>query len=691
MGATTNVLHFGHEVWLSSIGAVSFQLESGADVSVEQTSVAWVIENLQTSTGAMVVQRSNGNTTGGTEPLALSIVFPTPIVALNNTSIMGNSRAVGSNTGYPRPIAGLLLTSTTTYQIWRSDTGSLLTYRVELVEWPVADLSIRQNYYRFYVDNNALTPVDPWPVGLADLGENTPITVSDEPLGVGERLRVRMTLRAANANMPAGFVDFKLQYGLRATTCSAVDAGNWFDVGMAASSTVWRGYSATGTSDGATLSSNPPTPGDLLISVSDVAGSLEHENLSLANPYSTTDGDNIEYDWYLEQNGAIPLSTYCFRAVRSDGTLLEGYSYYPQIRTAGFTPVTRNWRWYADPENETPVNDLAAENIAPIDISADDTLALRLSVYEKRNVQGNDIKFKLQFSSDISFTDPIDVVSTTSCTTQSDWCYVEGGGVNNELITTSVLSDVDSCVAGVGDGCGRHNTSPEPALGHVHFGLTTKEYSFTLKNSNARVKTVYYFRLYDVTNGAPVTTDVGEDLPSLVTEGPVLTVTLSGLPAGTTTAGVVTDIETTATEIGFGSLDFNTEYVAAHRLTVNTNATEGYQVLKYARRPLTSSFGVSIPSISGTNASPLGWSTGCNASSTGCIGYHTTDATLRDGSTRFAPNDTYAALETNPAEVMYSSQPITDVHDIVYRIRVSEMQPAGQYETEVVYIAVPSY
>jgi len=40
---------------------------------------------------------------------------------------------------------------------------------------------------------------------------------------------------------------------------------------------------------------------------------------------------------------------------------------------------------------------------------------------------------------------------------------------------------------------------------------------------------------------------------------------------------------------------------------------------------------------------------------------------------------------------MYNSLPSQDIHDILYRIRVNELQPAGIYETEIVYIAVPTY
>ncbi len=693
MGATTNVVHFGHEVWLSSIGAVSFQLETGASVAVEQTSVAWIIENLQNGQGQLEVQRSSGTTNGGTGPLSLSISFSAPIDALNNTSIMANTRAAGANTTYPRPQAGFTLTSTTTYQIWRSNTGSVLTYRVEIIEWPVADLSLRQNYYRFYVHNNSVTPDDPWPPGPSQLGENTSVTVADEPLGTGDRIRVRTTIRVVNASMPAGFANFKLQYGLRSTTCSAIAGGNWFDVGSISGGAIWRGFAATGTIDGITVSANPPDPGELLISVANRGGSLVHQNPSPENPYAAFDGDTIEYDWHLEHNGAVPQSTYCFRMVRSDGTPLDSYLYYPQIRTASFSPVTMNWRWYEGSSLETPVVGLALENVAPLDIANDDTLTLRIAVRERRGVLGENIKYRLQFSEDPTFATATDMLATSTCGTQSYWCYSDGPVPDNTKISNPLLSDVasSSCVSGVGIGCGTHNSSPEPELGHVHYAGTAQEYSFTLQNVAARVHAVYYFRLYDVTNGSPVVPDTGESSPSLVTEGPTLNLSVAGLPVGTTTAGLTTNASTTPLAIEFGGLMFGVDYIAAHRLSIETNATEGYQVLKAATQPLSSTPSVVIQPVTGTNLSPSSWNTGCSIVAVGCVGYHTTDATLRGGSTRFGPLDTYAGLSVEPVEVMYSSVPAFDTHDIVYRVRVSELQPAGDYETNITYIAIPVY
>jgi hypothetical protein len=44
-----------------------------------------------------------------------------------------------------------------------------------------------------------------------------------------------------------------------------------------------------------------------------------------------------------------------------------------------------------------------------------------------------------------------------------------------------------------------------------------------------------------------------------------------------------------------------------------------------------------------------------------------------------------------PQEVMYSSLPVNDTHDILYRLKVREGQPAGLYETTITYIAIPVY
>jgi hypothetical protein len=690
MSNLQNVNNFGHEVWLSSIGAVSFRLEPLATTPAGHTSVAWVIENQQTSVGAMKVQRTNGTTDAGTEPVTINISIFTPIDSMTNTSIFANTRVVGANTNFPLVFAGARIMSTTTYELWRSEATGQMTYRTEIVEWPINGLAVRQNDYWFFADNDALRPTDIWPPGVVDMGENTPLTASDEPLGEGERIRLRMTLLVANATFPAGLYDFKLQYGLRSTpSCSAI--GSWTDLGAPGSGAAWRGFDAPGITDGVAVSVNPPDMDDLLVSSADIAGIYAESNPTPANPYLSSAGEDIEFDWNIQHNGAIERSVYCFRMVRSDGTTLDGYFDYPQIRTAGFSPVTKNWRWYGDSGNETPSTALSAETVAPTGVVNTDEIALRITVGERKTVRGENVKFKLQYDESPNFTNPRDVVATSSCTATSTWCYASGGGMNNATITTKVLTDADACVASVGNGCGTHNSSGAFVPGDVHQAAANREYSFYLRHAAARVGAVYYFRLYEVLNELPVVPNTGESYPSLVAESARLSLAIGGLPAGTTTSGITTNASSSPSAITFGSLGVNTDYYAAHRLSVDTNATEGYRILMFARQQLLNGYGTPIASITGTNAAPTSWATGCLISADGCVGYHTTDATLAAPATRFAPLDSYAGLHTTPAEVMYSPIPATESHDIVYRVRVGAEQPAGTYETEMVYIAIPTY
>ncbi len=176
-----------------------------------------------------------------------------------------------------------------------------------------------------------------------------------------------------------------------------------------------------------------------------------------------------------------------------------------------------------------------------------------------------------------------------------------------------------------------------------------------------------------------------------MTQGAQLVSALSGIDAGMEVAGIIADATTTPTSIGFGSLPFNGSFEAVQRITVTTNATEGYQLLMYATQQLTNSYGEIIPPITSSNASPAGWTASCAEPAIGCFGYHTTDATLEGGSGRFVPIDSYAALTTTPQEIMYSSIPTSDTHDIVYRVLISEQQPAGDYQTNIVYMSIPIF
>jgi len=977
--SNANTADFGHLVWLSAANAVSFQINASAGTPANHTSVAWIIENIQTNGSPMAVTRTNGSqAAGGTEASTFSISIGTTLSGLDNASIFTTLHTSGATTDHPRGIVGITIASTTHYELWVSDTGQARTYRTEVVEWPTAVLAVTQNYYRFYVDNDALDPTDPWPLGGIDLGENTAITGLDAPPSDGDRMRIRMSLNVTGANISQGSMQWKLQYGLRSTACSAISS--WYDLGGTGSTTAtWRGYNATPL-DGTALSTNPPTAGDLNLSVSDRAGTYEETNPTSLNPYKIYIGDDVEFDWIVQANSVSDFASYCFRMTESDGTELA-YSYYPTVTIAGFEVEQQDWRWYDDELSLTPSSPLAASNTAPSNIAQGNALKLRVLVDEQAGRDGANTKYKLQWSEYSNFSELYDVDDTDSCGPGSMWCFFDGAGAEGATITAKVLEGADACAGAAGDGCGTHNeysytpeavgevgttttdsagttvvlqntytdpvfiveaisgdatggstnrpaaavitatttgsftvriqepddepdthgvetvaylvmergayqlpdgrrvdvnstttsnyygnavagasdgtctfsqtftappvllaslqsdyntgtpdfltasqllvtaddfacsievpdgvatapSSPEvygwvaieggtfdnnfitilatttgssitgwedtpwyevlfpyetftaapgvlaskrsrngaeggwarydnegadgaqfamderdngnrahtgESLSYLAFSAggvlyragtsdftftagTKREFEFTVTHYNARANATYFFRLYDVGRAQAVDATTTTSYPSLSTEGASLTFSITGIETGSTTEGVVTDITTTATSVPFGSLAVGVPKSAAQRLTISTNASEGYQVLAYERQDLTAQVGATIDDVTGTNFAPTSWSTGCNATATSCYGYHAGDNTLAGGSTRFLVNDTYAALDGSLAEIAYSSGPVTDEStDIVYRIKVGAGQSAGRYESSIVYIVVPVF
>lgn len=676
-----NLDESGHEVWLSSIGAVSFQLESGATNPNQQRSVAWVIENTQTDSGALQVYRFNGVIVAtSTQPTAYRFDIG-PTIDPSNASIFVNNRSSGPGSAHPRALLGASIISDTQFEFWKSDEGQNQAWRAEIVDWPVANTSLRQAQYRFYVDNDTLTPTDPWPVGVSDLGENTPMTDLDAPLGLGERVRLRVGLFVNNASLVIDSQDFSLEYGRRITSCSAISV--WDTVGAPGSGSIWRGVNAT-PADGSTLPST-------VLSASDVIGSYETANPSVFNPVAVEIGETVEFDWTVEPNGALDKSSYCFRMVKSDGAVFDGYDEYPVVRTSGYTPVVTNWRWYEDIDMLTPVIPAAGEEVAPIDAGVADTYTLRVALTEIEGAPGSGLKFNLQYSEYPDFRDGgTTLTASSSCSGGTLWCYVDGAGLDGDVLESTVLTGVDSCVAGVGDGCGTRNEAAGLSGTYNQSALTTAEHEFRLQHDGARVNTVYYFRLLDATNGVPVL--ASSSYPSIATEGAVLTFVVDGIAASTSVAAQVTAATTTATEVAFGVLPMEESVVVAQRLTVFTNGTDGYQVFLDIDGPPVDSYGNELAGVAGSNASPLPWATACAALSNSCFGYHSTDSTLLNGSTRFALNDSYAGVETGPVEVMASGVPVTfDVADIMYRLQVGYLQPGGNYETSLRYIIVPRF
>lgn len=355
-----------------------------------------------------------------------------------------------------------------------------------------------------------------------------------------------------------------------------------------------------------------------------------------------------------------------------------------------FNPRSGNWRWFGDEANETPTLPLADLNTAPIDIDLGDPLVLRLTIKEVANIGSKNIKYKLQFSKNSNFsTDVFDIAEISNCLTTSTWCYADGAGMDNALITTKLLSDAQACSSGNGPGCGAHNESGVTTSTFNHGRHQAAEFAFTIDAHDAEMNTTYFFRAFDVTHKRPVPAMTGASFPSLSIAGAKLSFSISGLPSNTTTEGVTTTVTTTPTSIPFGQLTFNTPDLSAHRLTVTSNAFFGYRIFIFEPQELNDGTETITPFL-GTNETPLPW--GIQNGSPSAYGYHAGDNTLSGNGGRFVADDSYAKLENVPKEIAYSPIPVTnEVTDLIFRLEINEEQMPGNYTGAVKYIVVPAF
>lgn len=409
------------------------------------------------------------------------------------------------------------------------------------------------------------------------------------------------------------------------------------------------------------------------------------DNFKSTNPtMDTFSGEGTSSAFSAIQAGG---QTVTGEATSTNFLLHMGFMYFDS-----YAPKSQNWRWYDDELNETPTTALAGENIAPADVEDLNIVKLRIAIAETADIGASNVKLRLQYSTSSDFSSGvIDVVSEAACAGGSEWCYADGGDVDGALISTSLLTDADSCVASVGDGCGTHNETATTSTTATHERSAVAEYEFTIQQSGADSNRVYFFRPVDVASSSTIPLNTGESFPSLATGGSSLDFTIGGLTAGTMTEGTTTAITTTSTAIPFGSLALGSAKTAAQRLTVSTNGTGGYKIYAYERQGLLSDTGGTIPPISGTNASPVSWDSGC-AALDGCYGYHTGEDVLEGGSARFAANDTFAQLTSNPDEIAYNSGPANNKEtDILYRVLVRDQQRNGEYSANIVYIVTPVF
>lgn len=165
--------------------------------------------------------------------------------------------------------------------------------------------------------------------------------------------------------------------------------------------------------------------------------------------------------------------------------------------------------------------------------------------------------------------------------------------------------------------------------------------------------------------------------------------------SGVTTSQSTLTFSISASTITFSNLNSGNSYTDSSKtttLTTSTNAYNGYLVNGRETGVLTASVGT-IANYTSPNSAPTTWS------GTG-FGYTTNDSDLTGGTadrftnggpkyagfTTASPGDPVAD-HAGPILSPITSEPFT----ISYRVTTASSQKAGQYQTTVLYIVVPSY
>jgi hypothetical protein len=201
------------------------------------------------------------------------------------------------------------------FRMVRSDgTTTGITYTVvpEVITGGVATLT--QSSYRFYSNANATS------TGSALAAQNVTSTAPAQ----GTPFRLKMLVLASGGTVSQSGRTLKLQLASLNGTCAS---SSYSDV--ATSTGVIRFYDNSTPSDGISISASGTDPTDGINTI--IPETYEEQNNFTNSTAAIFAGQDGLWDFSLVDQGMTDGGTYCFRAVDSNGTVLDAYSWYPAI------------------------------------------------------------------------------------------------------------------------------------------------------------------------------------------------------------------------------------------------------------------------------------------------------------------------------------------------------------------------
>lgn len=176
-----------------------------------------------------------------------------------------------------------------------------------------------QSAYRLF--NN----VDSTDVGTTLAAQDTAVTLGS----TGAAFRLRMLLHIGADYLPASGENFKLQFAEQSGTCDTGFVGETYADVTAATVIAYNDNATPVDNTALTANASDPTHGADTI----VNQTYEELNDFTNSVAAIPSGQDVKWDFSLKDNSATAGTAYCFRAVKSDATVLDTYSVIPQITT----------------------------------------------------------------------------------------------------------------------------------------------------------------------------------------------------------------------------------------------------------------------------------------------------------------------------------------------------------------------
>ena len=177
-----------------------------------------------------------------------------------------------------------------------------------------------QSAYRLFSNTNSTD------VGSPLALQNTAATLS----ATGDAFRLRMLIHVSTAQLIQNGQNFKLQFSQKSGTCDTGFTGESYADVTGSTAIAFNNNASPADGNDLTANANDPTHS---------GHTIVNQDYEEANNFSNTvaailSGQDGKWDFALIDNGAASNTGYCFRAVLSDGTPLDGYTVIPEITTA---------------------------------------------------------------------------------------------------------------------------------------------------------------------------------------------------------------------------------------------------------------------------------------------------------------------------------------------------------------------